>query len=180
MSDATIARRYARAILELAEEADNVAGVQQELAAIAAQIDANQELSRVLANPQIGVPERKAILDEIAAKMGCSQLVRNFIGLLVDKRRFGVLAHIVEIIAKESDARRGVITAEVTSAAPLTATFVTQLTRALENRFKKKVTLLQKVDASLLAGVVTKVGDLVIDGSLRSNLEALERQLLTN
>jgi F-type H+-transporting ATPase subunit delta len=120
------------------------------------------------------------VLSEIAQKLGAGQTTRNVLGVLADGNRLRILPALAVALRDEADRRAGILRAKVTSAAPLGDAYVQKLTQALEARFKKKVVVTREVDPKLLAGVVTRVGDTIIDGSLRARLDELKGQLLPN
>lgn len=178
MIDRVVARRYARALIELGEEQKNLDAIVKDFANLAETIEASPELRAVLDNPQVSRTARKAVLTEVGQKLGVSPVVRNTIGLLTDNGRLRAVASIATELREEADRRAGVVRARVTSAAPLSDVYVSKLTAALEARFKKKVVVVREVDASLLSGVVTRVGDTIIDGSLRARLNELKSALV--
>jgi len=173
-----VARRYAKALIELGGEQGNLEAIVREMSAIAEIAESSDELRAVLANPQVPRTARKAVLTEIAQKINASQTTRNVLGLLADRGRLRTLPAIAKELRTEADRRAGVVRARVTSAAPLSDVYVQKLTQALEGRYNKKVVIERGVDPTLLAGVVTRIGDTIIDGSLRARLDELKTELL--
>ena len=180
MIGTNVARRYAKALIELGAESGNLEAIVREIGAIADTIEQNAELRAVIENPQISRLARKAVLTDVAQQLGASTTTRNTIALLADNGRLRVLPAIAAALREEADRRAGVVRALVTSAAPLSDAYVQKLTQALEARFKKKVIVDRKVDPALIAGVVTRVGDTIIDGSLMARLRELKGDLLPN
>ncbi len=178
MTYAKIARRYARALLELGAEQNNLETLVKEISAVAEAFTSSAELRAVVDNPEIPRTARKQVFVEIAAKLGCGVTTKNTLSLLADASRLRALPAIATALREEADRSAGVVRASVTSAQPLGDAYIQKLTQALETRFKKKVVVVKNVDPSLLAGVVTRVGDTVIDGSLRARLDELRTQLL--
>ena len=175
-----LARRYAKALLELGVESNNLDLFVNEISAVAASIDASHELRNVLENPQISQAERKSVLVEIAQRLGVGLLTKNTLGVLAEKGRLLILPSIANELRKAADVRKGIVRAHVTSAVPLQEAYVQKLTQTLETRYGKKVLLQRSVDPSLIAGIVTRIGDTIIDGSLRSRLSSLKSTLLTD
>jgi F-type H+-transporting ATPase subunit delta len=173
-----VARRYAKALIELGSEQGNLESLVKEFGAVAEAIESSPELRAVLDNPQVARPARKAVLGEIAQRLGAGSVTRNTLGLLSDNGRLRAIPEIARALREESDVRAGVLRATVTSATPLNDAYVQKLTQALEARFKKKVLVQREVDPKLLSGVVTRVGDTIIDGSLRTRLDELRSALL--
>lgn len=177
MSTGALAKRYARAILELASEQHQIDRVGKELTEFAAMWQSNDELREVFANPDVGPAARKAVLRELTTRAGVSPIVRNSVLYLSDRGRLRALPDIARAFLALAERAAGTLHAEVTSAAPLAEGYYSQLQRALEQTTGKKVSIERKVDPSLIAGVVTRVGDQVFDGSIRRRLADLKETL---
>lgn len=177
MSLGTLAKRYARAILELATEQHQVDKVRSDLADFAAMWTTSPELQELYANPKFGAEARKAALTDVLARSAISPLARNSILYVADRGRLRALPDIVRSYTDLAEKQAGAVRAQVTSAAPLTEAYYAQLQRALEQATGKKVTIDRKTDPSLIAGVVTRVGDQVFDGSIRARLADLKETL---
>ena len=177
MSSGALAKRYARAILSLATEQHQVDKVRSDLADFAAMWAASPELRELFSNPKFGSDARKAALADLTARAGVSPLAKNSILYLADRGRLPALADIVRSFGDLAEQQAGTVRAEVTSAAPLTEAYYAQLQRVLEQATGKKVSIERKTDARLIAGVVTRVGDQVFDGSLRTKLADLKETL---
>jgi F-type H+-transporting ATPase subunit delta len=174
-----IARRYAKALIDLGTETGQLDALVREISNVAEVVEPSAELRDVRDNPQIPAPARKAVFLEVAQRVGAGQLTRNTIALLADNGRLRFLGSIAKALRDEADRRAGVVRATVSSAAPLSDVYVQKLTQALEARYQKKVVVQREVDPKLLAGVVTRIGDTIIDGSLRARLNELKSGLLT-
>ena len=172
-----VARRYARALIELGEEQKNLEAIVKDFASLAETVDASAELRAVLDNPQISRAARKAVLEELGQKLGVTATTRNTLGLLADHGRLRSIPSIAAELREEADRRSGIVRAHVRSATALSDVYVSKLTAALEARFHKKVVVVREVDPALLSGVVTRVGDTIIDGSLRARLNELKSAL---
>jgi F-type H+-transporting ATPase subunit delta len=177
MSTGALAKRYARAVLELATEQREVPRVQKELEELAAMWRESEELRSLFQNPSFSADTRKAALGEVLTRAGVSQLVRNTAQYLADNGRISALPVISRAFSDAAERAAGVVRAEVTSAAPLPELYYAQLQRALEQATGKRVTLEKKTDANLIAGVITRVGDQVFDGSVRTRLAELRESL---
>jgi F-type H+-transporting ATPase subunit delta len=167
-------RRYADAAFEIALRDGTVEAWREELDG-AATTSAEGELERVLANPAIPLDQRVKVAEDVYASL--SGPVRNLILLLVRRNRIEQLPRVAAEFARLDDRRNGLTHATATSAAPLGADEVKAITARLEELTRGKVTLETAVDPSLLGGVVVRVGDRLIDGSVRSRLERLRNQL---
>jgi F-type H+-transporting ATPase subunit delta len=178
VSRAAVGERYARAIFELADEAGQLETVTREMGELAATYAENPDLRAVLDNPQVDPEQRAAILGAVVERLGMTELGRNSVRLLARRRRLAALPDVGRSLARLADEKLGVVRARVASATPLSESFCGRLVALLERRTKKRVLLELTVDPTLLAGVVTRIGDHIIDGTLDGRLNALERRLL--
>lgn len=177
MRSSAAARRYARALFALAKEEGRVADTRSELQQLASLLADNRELHDALFQPLHPVAERHAVLREVAARLGASHTVRNFFTFLVDQRRLVDFDAIHAEYERLADLDAGRVVAEVISAGPLDDSQRERLRRALANRTGSDVELDVRIDPDLLGGVITSVGTLVFDGSLRSQLIQLRTSL---
>ncbi len=166
-------RRYAEAAFQLATRDDSIETWRSELEQAAAMTDG--QLMDVLANPALPLDQRLKAANGVYAKL--SQPVRNLLFLLVRRRRIEQLPRVVDEFVRLDDRRQGITQATATSAAPLTDLETKALTARLEQMTGGSVALTTDVDASLLGGLVVRVGDRLIDGSVRGRLERLRNQL---
>ncbi|APR84496.1 ATP synthase delta chain [Minicystis rosea] len=178
MSYEAIARRWARAIFELGKETKTVARLNEDIGAFAALYSSNEELSAVLENPLVPDTARENVLVEIAAKMGLSDTAKSTLRLLAQKRRVAALPLIARQLARLADEDGNVLRAEVTTAAPVGEDYLGKLRAELEKATGKKVSISHKVDKALIGGVVTRIGDRVIDGSVKTRLTNFRETLL--
>jgi F-type H+-transporting ATPase subunit delta len=177
MVTGSLGRRYARAILDLATEQKNLDKVGGDLHALAAAMKESAELVSVLTNPAIRRADRRKVIETLLGKFGATQLSKTVVSLLLDRERLASLPSISRELDAMIVARGGRVSAEVTSAQPLSKGQVDQITAALEKISGKKVDLVKREDPALLGGVVAKLGDTVYDGSLRTQLRTLRDDL---
>jgi F-type H+-transporting ATPase subunit delta len=180
MSLETVAARYAHALLEIGAETGSLQQISDQVSDLALAYTSSPELKTVLESPLVSHSDRTAVIAELGARMGCSQVVKNMIGLLVERRRMAILPAMARALRSLSDERAGLVRAQVSSAKALPEDYVRRLQGELEKMTGRKVVLERKVDPSLIGGVVTRVGDLVIDGSIRTRLADLKSQLLSS
>jgi len=173
----SLARRYAKAVMDLAAAKGLVDKVGLDLRGLAAAYKASPELAQALANSSFARGKRKAILDAVLMRLGAHELVKTTLALLLDKEQLALVPDLSREIDAMIEARAGKVAAEVVSAVELNPAQVTQITAALERLSGKKIVLSRKVDPSLLGGVVARVGDVVYDGSSRAQLRTLRDQL---
>lgn len=178
MISSALVDRYARAIFELGVEAGQLSQLTEQVRSFAAAYAGSKELRMVAENPLVPVEHRDAVLKDIGARLGLSELAINSVRVLAERRRLSALPDVAKRLGSLADEKAGVIRARVASAAPLSEDFYAKLAQKLEAKTKQKVVIEREHDPSLLAGVVTKLGDNTIDGSLKGRLQALERSLL--
>jgi F-type H+-transporting ATPase subunit delta len=174
----SVARRYARALFQIGVDAGTVEALGQELSDLADLFQQSVELRQTLVNPVFKPSEKKAILDRLLPRVTPSPIVQRFAALILDRGRISLLPALARAYRELSDAHAGRVRAVVTSAVPLGASDLERVRRSLERRTKKKVMLEAQVDPSLIGGLVARVGDLVLDGSVRTQLETLRDKLL--
>lgn len=177
MARSAAARRYAKALFELAKESGRVAEIGGELASIGDLLEGNPELHDVLFRPLHPVAQRRAVLDGVTERLGASPTVRSFFSLLIDQRRLVDFPAIRDEFERLASEDAGLRRAEIVSAGALRDDQLERLRRALSNRTGSEVEITVRVDPSLLGGVIAKVGDLVFDGSLRTQLRQLRANL---
>ena len=177
MRTSRAARRYARALFSLAREERRVSELRTELDALADVVDASRELLTALLTPLHPASERKSVLDVLAQHIELSPTARRFCSFLIDRRRLVDLEGIREEYIRLAEEASGLVTAAVVSASPLDERRKDRLRRALSSRTGREVRLEISVDPDLIGGAVATVGDLVFDGSLRTQLSRLRVNL---
>jgi F-type H+-transporting ATPase subunit delta len=177
MVTGSLARRYARAILEIGTANKNLDKLGGDLRSLAKAMHDSAELVTALINPAIRRADRRRVLDELLKRIGASPHTRNLVYLLLDGERLSSLEAISREVDAMIEARSGRISAEVTSARPLDATQLSQIINALEKLSGKKVAVTRREDPELLGGVVARLGDTIYDGSLRTQLRTLRDEL---
>ena len=173
-----MARRYAKALFMIGSEDGRVDALTREFTELGATIKGSAELSTLLASPVVRETDRRAVMRSVIERMGLSETSRNAALLLTDRRKGWLIPDVAAALAALGDEKSGKVRAEVTSAVPLSDEQYARLTGVLEKLTGRSITLLRKVDASLIGGVVTRIGDKVYDGSLRTRLEELRATAL--
>ena len=174
-----LAERYAGALVEVALENKQADQVKKELAAFAAMVRESAELHAFLANPSIARASKHAAIEQLVARMGESLTLRNYLVVIVDQRRAGMLPEIEEAFSALLDARQGITQATVTSAADLTVTERAELDAALAKLTGKKVQAQFKTDPALIGGAVVRIGSTIYDGSVRAQLDRLRARMIS-
>jgi len=177
MVTGSLARRYARAVMEIGTAHGNLDQIGADLRSLAHAMHTSAELVTVLTNPAIRRADRRRVIDGLLQRVKAEPQTRNLVYLLLDGERLGSLGAISREVDAMIEARSGRITAEVTSARPLDAGQLSQIITALEKLSGKKVAVTHREDPNLLGGVVAKLGDTVYDGSLRTQLRTLRDEL---
>jgi F-type H+-transporting ATPase subunit delta len=171
------ARRYAKAIFAIAREDGTVEETGRELAALDGLLRENSELHDVLLRPLHPAAQRRAVVKAVAERLGAGERLQSFCAFLVDQRRLVDFPAIHAEYQRLAAAAEGRLEARVRSAAPLDEGARERLAAALAARTGGEVTLHVDVDPDLIGGVVAQVGDLVFDGSLRTQLQQLRGNL---
>lgn len=177
MREISIAQRYAIALLDIAVEKKTVEKFGEELARVVKLFEDSSELRTVVTHPRVDIETRKRVLGELMARTMVNPTCQNFVYLLVDRKRVTSLRVIMERYADLVDQHLGRVRAEVTSARPLSAPERMRLTAALAKSSGKQVVLSERVDPSLIGGVITRMSGKVIDGSVRARLNAMRARL---
>jgi len=167
-------RRYAEAAFEIALRDDAVEQWRADLDGAAAALDTG-DLREVLANPALPLQQRVDVADRVFKGIGDKP--RNLIQLLLRRGRIEQLPRVAAEFRRLDDRRNQIVHATATSAAPLADTEIRAVTARLEQMTGGQVELETAVDPDLLGGIVVRIGDRLIDGSVRGRLERLRQQL---
>ncbi len=173
----SIARRYAKALFDLAVESGKVEPWAKSLVALQKAIESSPELRDILASPVYTREQRQALATQLSKALGLDAEPSSLLGLLAERNRLGYLGGIADVFGRLADEKLGRVRARVASAVPLTEPEAAALASRLAAATPGQVILERVVDPTLLGGVVAQVGSFVYDGSLRSQLEDLRRSL---
>ncbi len=176
MAESPRVEAYARALLEVARVEGHVAEVEDELFRFARTFDGSDDLRMALSNPSLPAERRVAVVEDLlgAKALQTSVALAEFI---VSAGRAGELPDIVDRFVELAAAERRQAVAEVRSAVALTDDQLERLRAALQRATGKDVEVKVVIDPTVLGGVVARVGDVVIDGSVRHRLEQLKEQI---
>ena len=177
MKGSIVGRRYARALFQLGVERGDAAEIAEELDQLTDEILGAPELERVLFTPIHPRAERADVMAAVCESLETSDEIRGFGLLLVDANRAALLPEVRDALRELVEQAAGRVEAEITSARTLESAEADQLRAALSERVGAQVTLKLEVDPELLGGAVARVGDLLIDGSVRNQLRTLRGAL---
>jgi F-type H+-transporting ATPase subunit delta len=172
-----VAERYARSLFELAKDANEIDAIGRDLDRFDALIGESADLKRLVVSPVFSADEQFRAMTAIVEKAGIKGLTGNFLKVVARNRRLFVLPGIIRSYRQLAAAHRGEMSAEVTSAHPLTGEQERDLKAALKGVTGKDVALNVTVDPSILGGLIVKVGSRQIDTSLRTKLSSLKLAL---
>ena len=173
----SIAARYATAVFDLAKEGKAIKALESDVAALDAAMGESADLRTLLSSPLYSREEQSAAVAAIAKKMKLSDTTSNVLALLAAKRRLFVLPNLLAVLQDMLSEERGEVTAEVTSAKALTKAQADKLAKTLKAQVGKSVTIKETVDASIIGGLIVKVGSKMIDTSIASKLNALQNNM---
>jgi F-type H+-transporting ATPase subunit delta len=175
---ASVTNTYARAFADAVFDSRlDPARTLQEVQAFAGLVAASKDLREVWETPSIPAEQKRAVLDAIVARQGVSRTVRNFLAVLIDHRRINFLAPIVKQFELELNQRMGFTEAEITSARELDEAEQRALQTHMEKLTGKKVRARYSRDASILGGVVVKIGSTIYDGSVQGQLQRIRQAI---
>jgi F-type H+-transporting ATPase subunit delta len=180
MSVETVARRYATALADVVTKSNEAEIVKTELKQWEAMMASNAELLEAFRNPAINHASKEKVLESLIEKTKPSRTTANFLRVLLRNSRLTELTEINERFAAVLEERSGSVAARVVSARPLTAEEQAELQNSLTRLTGKRVNLNFDIDQNIIGGVVTTIGSTVYDGSVKTQLENLKKELIGN
>lgn len=177
MKNLAVSRRYAKALILIGKEDGLAEQYNEELGAVAGLFDTQEGFEKALTNPLFNKNDRKKILEAVLAALDLSAIMKSFLILLFNKGRIGFLREISSHYKDLADELKGVVKASIVSATELSSDAVDKIKQALSKKTGKTIVLKVDQDPDLIGGVVTKIGDLVLDGSVRTQLMNMSETL---
>ena len=174
---ASLQGRYASALYDLAAEQGAVSAVESDLDNLGEALRASPDLTALIRNPRLGRDAAASAIGGVAKLLEVSSLTSNFLGVLAGNGRLSALPRVVTAFSAIAAAARGEVTAEVTSAHPLSADQIEALSAKLKARERKEVKIKASVDPEILGGLVVKIGSRQIDSSIRTRLNSLAQAM---
>lgn len=175
MLSGALAQRYAQALFEIANET-SLDSFDTELRELTQIIEEHEEITQVLYHPHIPLSEKKSLINKLFEGQ-VSETLRNFLFLLIDRRRQNFLKPIQQEFARMSDEARQIVEAKVVSATPLSDGQVERLKNGLARLTGKNIRLVSELRPELIGGALVQVGDRVIDGSVAHALNRMRKKL---
>lgn len=180
MTSSALVHRYASALVDVVTEPRSSVTPPEALAQLRSfdsVVRESHALRNVLESPAVSIARKRVVVDRLAAELGISRIPRNFLQVLVGKRRIQILHEILEAFDLLLDAHLGFVRADVRSAQPLPEGDQELLATELSRVAGRKVRLRFEVDPDLIGGVSARVGSTVYDGSVRGQLAQLSKRL---
>lgn len=178
MSVTTIANRYARALADVITERGEMNEVVSDLNGFARIMAGHEQLRDVFASPVISIERKRAVLNELLARLALRPTSSNFLQLLLENLRLHNLDQMLRALARELDVRTNIVSAEVTTAREISEQEKTMLRDRLRSATGKDVRLQFRADPNIIGGVVTRIGSLVYDGSIKNQLAQMKQRLM--
>ena len=169
--------QYANALADIALEQGAADAAAKQLGDFGAAYESSAELRTFLASPAIAREAKQAVVEKIAARIGASKIIRNFLFVIIDHRRTVILPEIIERFQEVIRQRQGVAEAEVRSAVELSAAQKSAIAAMLAKVTGKRVETTYALEPALLGGAIVRIGDTVYDGSLRHRLNEMRAKL---
>ena len=177
MKNLAIARRYAKALLLIGKEDGQTETYRKELGDVTDLLERETVLAQTICNPLYNAASREKVLQEVVKRLKLSRVMSSFLLLLFTKGRIGFLRNINEFYQKLADELKGVARASLVSAMGLSSGTIEKVRSALSTLTGREVLLEVAEDPGLIGGIVTKIGDLVLDGSIKTQLLNMRESL---
>jgi F-type H+-transporting ATPase subunit delta len=178
MIEEEVAKKYAGALFDLANEEEDLETILDEFSEVATLVQENDELNQMLGHPGLDYHQKKEILGELFSDK-LSTTLFNFLQLLIDKKREVYLTEIYNSFKQLVDEEQNKLIVAVTAPIELSTKYQTKLTDKLQTILDKEIELEIEVDPDLIGGLVLKIGDKIIDGSVQNYLQEIELDLQT-
>lgn len=173
----SIADRYALALMELGERHESLDTFENDLQTIKSTLDSSKDLEDFLNHPAISVVGKKEVLEKVF-KESVSQYMYNFLQVLLDRNRLFVFRTIVEHYRNLLNKKRNIVVAQVITAIDIDEDTRNRVKHKLDSLFCCNIKIESKIDSDILAGMVIKVGDRIIDGSIKTKLDNMKKQII--
>ena len=178
MTNRTAAKRYARALFDVAlKERADLDQIDRDLAAFGNLVTAHPTLEKVLLNPAVPAPRKRAAMVELTARARPAAAVAKLLVLLAERDRLVLLPDLIEAYRDRLMDHQQVVRAEVATAAPISTERTKAIERSLAQVTGRRVSLSTRVEPQLIGGLVARVGSTVFDGSVTTQLQKMKQRL---
>lgn len=169
--------RYARALLDVVREEGDVVAAERDLASFVSLVDGDAQLHRALTSPAVPAARKKALVAELLARASLQPPVAKILLMLAERDRLALLPVLLEEYRERLLDLQDIVRAEVTTAVPLGVDRVEALQRVFGTMTGRHVAMTTRVDPAIIGGVITRIGSVVYDGSVRRQLERMRETL---
>lgn len=172
-----IAERYVKALFDVVQADSAIDKVEADLQALGGLLDQSKEFRHFLTNPLLSHEMRAQAMLAILSKMQVHQLTRQFIGMLIQQKRLGILSEVITLFSEWASSARGELKGELLAAGPLKSKDIAKVSEKLGKAYGRTMKLEVKQQPELLGGVVVKIGSMQLDGSLAGKMRRLSNAL---
>jgi F-type H+-transporting ATPase subunit delta len=178
MTNRAAATRYARALFDVAlKERGDLEQIEEQLAGFVGLFSQHPQLQKVLLNPAVPVPRKRAVVSDLAGRLGVNPVLSKLLILLAERDRLVLLPELLSTYRDRLLDHRHVVNAEVTTATPLTTARAQEIERRLARVTGRTVTMTSRVDPAIIGGVIARIGSTVYDASVTRQLEKIRKRL---
>jgi len=174
----TSAERYSLALYELAKESKVLEKVEDQSLSILNLILSNKDFSNLIKDPTNNQEELLKVIEDVSKNNNFENLIKNFLSLLITKRRFFYVEQILKSFIETCSKKRGELKAELKSAKELSNDEISKITDELTKNFSSKIKLNYKHDESLIGGLIVQVGSTMVDTSIKNKLQQIENRMI--
>ena len=174
----TSAERYSLALFELSEENNLLSQIEDQSSSILNLIEQSEDFSNLIKDPTTSQEDLLKVINTISENNKFVSLFKNFLGFLIQKRRFFFIERILKSFIEICSRKRGELKAELKSAKELSNEEITKITEELTKNFRSKIKLNYKYDESLIGGLVVQVGSTMVDTSIKNKLQQIENRMI--
>lgn len=180
IKDILVAERYARALFEIARSLNKDEQIEAELENFSHALKADPELERGLTNPYLNLDQKRKMIEGIYGKQKEDYygVLQDFFAVLFKKNRFNLIHEIAGVFKRIADEAQGQATVEIRSAVPLAPQAESQIVSRLEKMAGSKITVKKAVDPTLIGGIVVRIKNKIIDGSVKHKIRTIQKQLI--
>ncbi len=174
-NNSEIGQRYAKALFELSEESKSLDKTEKDLLSVHTLIERNNELNMLIKSSSLSRENQASLMEKLLKKMKVSPLIIKFIGTLAVNGRLNIINNIIEEFLKKLAHHRGELTAEITTAVPISKDINKSIVKEISKLTKtNKIELKEKIDESLIGGLIIRMGSTMIDSSIKTKLSTLK------